>query len=94
MNLESLKVERVGHRIKLTPIDLHVLELLMRQTCRVVSKRELEKVLWKDEPPDSDAMRAHIHTLRNAIDKPFARALIRTVHGIGYRLAEPDGSNN
>ncbi len=93
MNLDTLEVERAGHAIKLTPMDLHVLELLMRQTRRVVSKRELEKLLWKDEPPDSDAMRAHIHTLRSAIDKPFASALIRTVHGIGYRLAEPDGSN-
>jgi DNA-binding response OmpR family regulator len=92
MNLDTLAVQRDGHPIKLTPMDMQILELLMRQTRRVISRRELEKLLWQDEPPDSDALRAHIHTLRCAIDKPFAPALIRTIHGVGYRLAEPDGA--
>jgi DNA-binding response OmpR family regulator len=92
MNLDTLTVQRDGHPIKLTPMDMRILELLMRQTRRVISRRELEKLLWQDEPPDSDALRAHIHTLRCAIDKPFAPALIRTIHGVGYRLAEPDGA--
>ena len=92
MNLDTLAVHRAGQPIKLTPMDLRILEYLMRQSRRVISRRELEKVLWQEEPPDSDALRAHIHTLRSVIDKPFDLALIRTIHGIGYRLAEPDGS--
>jgi len=89
-NRDTLTVHRRGQPIKLTPMDLKILETLMRQTKRVVSRKELDKVLWDDEPPDSDALRAHIHNLRSAIDKPFDVALIKTVHGIGYRLAPPD----
>jgi DNA-binding response OmpR family regulator len=40
--------------------------------------------------PGSDALRSHIYALRNAIDKPFKNPLLETVHGIGYRLVEPD----
>ena len=63
----------------------------MRSAGRVVSRRELEETIWGDDPPDSDALRAHIHLLRNAIDKPFDTALLHTVHGIGYRLETEDG---
>jgi len=40
-------------------------------------------------PPGSDVLRSHIYTLRRAIDKPFKRPLIQTVHGIGYKLVAP-----
>jgi DNA-binding response OmpR family regulator len=41
-------------------------------------------------PPGSDALRSHIYTLRQAIDKPFKTPMLRTVHGIGYQLVESD----
>lgn len=88
LDLDTLSVSRAGRPIKLTPMGLQILELLMRETHRIVTRRELDKALWGHEPPDSDALRAHIHSLRTAIDKPFAVALVQTVHGIGYRLAE------
>jgi DNA-binding response OmpR family regulator len=50
----------------------------------------IEQEVWGDNPPDSDALKAHIHLLRSAIDKPFAEPLLHTVHGLGYRLAAPD----
>ena len=39
-------------------------------------------------PPGSDALRSHIYTLRQAIDKPFDHHLIQTVHGLGYKLVD------
>ena len=94
-NLDTLSVSRAGQPIKLAPMDLRILELLMRETRRIVPRDELEKALWGHEPPDSDALRAHIHSLRAAIDKPFKVALVHTIHGIGYRCAntkaESDG---
>jgi len=90
LNLETLEAVRDGKRIKLTPTGLQILEILMRQSRRIVPRQELERALWGDEPPDSDALRAHIHSLRTAIDKPFAVSLLHTVHGIGYRLSESD----
>ncbi|WP_455374589.1 response regulator transcription factor [Kaarinaea lacus] len=87
-DLDTLTVKRQGKTITLTPTGLKILELLMRKSPHVVSRREIEHLLWGDEPPDSDAIRSHLHTLRAAIDHPFEKPLIHTVHGIGFRLEE------
>ncbi|MFQ5644150.1 MAG: response regulator transcription factor [Thiogranum sp.] len=87
---DTLRVERAGKQISLPPIPLKLLTLLIRQSPRVVPKRELERRIWGNERPDSDALRTHLHVLRSAIDKPFETQLLRTVHGMGYQLAAPD----
>jgi len=84
----TLDVERDGQHLVLTPIGLKMLLALMRASPRVVSRRDLEREVWGDEPPDSDALRSHLYTLRKVIDKPFDRPLLHTVHGAGYRLAD------
>jgi len=86
----TLHVQRGGKPISLPPIPLKILALLIRQSPRVVPRREIERRIWGDIRPDSDALRAHISVLRAAIDRPFAKQLMRTVHGIGYQLAVPD----
>lgn len=86
----SMEVRRAGVTIDLPPIPLKILGLLMRNSRRVVRRAEIEKEIWGDCPPDSDALRAHLHILRSAIDKPFDTPLLRTIHGIGYRLAVPE----
>jgi DNA-binding response OmpR family regulator len=50
----------------------------------------IEHALWSDMPPGSDVLRSHIYTLRRAIDKPYKRPLIQTVHGVGYKLVAPN----
>ena len=49
---------------------------------------EHEEALWGDDCPDSDSLRSHVHQLRQVIDKPFDKALLHTMHGVGYRLSE------
>jgi DNA-binding response OmpR family regulator len=90
LDLGTLQVQRSGQSIELPPIPLKILQLLLRRSPRVVWRREIEQAIWGDSPPDSDALRAHMHVLRNAIDKPFQRPLLHTVRSIGYRLAHPD----
>lgn len=85
-DMDKLTVQRQDKTITLTPTGLKILELLMRKSPHVVSRRDIERMLWGDEPPDSDAIRSHMHTLRVAIDHPFDKPLIHTVHGIGFRL--------
>jgi DNA-binding response OmpR family regulator len=87
---DSLRVERGGRRIELAPIPLRILGLLLRRSPGVVRREEIEREIWADDPPDSDALRAHIHALRSAVDRGAAEALIHTVRGIGYQLARPD----
>ena len=87
---ERLRIERGGRRIELPPIPLRILALLIRRSPGVVRREELEREVWGDDPPDSDALRAHVHALRNAIDRNAEVALVHTVRGIGYQLAAPD----
>ncbi|HEY0634278.1 MAG TPA: response regulator transcription factor [Gammaproteobacteria bacterium] len=90
LDLDTLSVQRAGQPITLAPIPLRILEVLMRNQWRVVPRAELVRVVWGDTPPESDALRAHLYQLRNAIDRPFAVPLLHTVHGLGYRIGVPD----
>jgi DNA-binding response OmpR family regulator len=86
----SLRVARGSRSIELPPIPLRILEALMRAAPRVLSRQELERAVWGDAPPDSDALRAHMHVLRSAIDKPFEKPLLRTLRGMGWQLSNAD----
>ncbi len=86
LDLERKQATRGGQPVHLSPIHLKLLATLMRDSPNLVSRETLATQIWGDEPPDSDALRAHIHTLRAAIDKPFERALLQTVPKLGYRL--------
>ncbi|MDX1570312.1 MAG: response regulator transcription factor [Xanthomonadales bacterium] len=91
-NLDTLEVRRQGKEVQLNPTGLKLLRSLMEASPSVVSREELELRVWGEELPDSDSLRVHIHSLRNAIDKPFDAPLIQTRHGIGYRLVSPSQS--
>jgi DNA-binding response OmpR family regulator len=87
---DRLRIERAGRRIELPPIPLRILAMLMRRSPGVVRREELEREVWGDDPPDSDALRAHMHALRSAIDRDASVPLVHTVRSIGYQLAAPD----
>jgi DNA-binding response OmpR family regulator len=84
------EIRRGEQPVNLAATPRMILELLMRNTHRVVSKQEIEQVVWGDEPQSGDLVRIHIHSLREAIDKPFPRPLLHTVRGVGYRLSTGD----
>lgn len=88
LDMATLKVERNGQVLNLTPIGLKILTVLMRASPRVVSRRELERRVWGDIMPDSDALRSHLYNLRKVIDKPFTTSLLQTLPGKGYQLIE------
>lgn len=89
-DLDVREISRAGCSLKLTPACCKLLEELMRKSPAVVQRERLEELLWQDAPPDGDVLRSHIHQLRQIIDKPFPVRLLRTVHGVGFRLV--DGS--
>ena len=78
---------RAGVPLRLGPTAFVILETLLRAAPGVVPRAELERELWGDAPPDSDALRTHIHELRQKLDKPFAVPLLKTVPHVGYGLA-------
>ena len=81
---------RADKRLKLSPRSFDILRALMRKSPAVVTRRELEREIWGDEPPDSDALRSHIYNLRRLVDKPFETPLIETLAGRGFRIADPN----
>lgn len=86
----TLRVTRAGQELTVTPIGLKILSVLMQRSPGIVSRQEVEQAIWGDLPPDSDALRSHMYTLRKSVDRPFEHAMIRTVAGAGFRLdAEP-----
>lgn len=88
LNRSTLQVHRAGRRVEINPAGMKLLRRLMEESPSVVDRDELETLLWADERPDGDALRSHMYKLRQAIDRPFDRPLLHTVHRIGYRIAE------
>ncbi len=86
----TLEVSREGKRLNLTPIGLKLLMTLVKASPKVVSRRELERSVWGDIVPDSDALRSHLYNLRKIIDRPFDTPLLHTIAGSGYRLVKLD----
>lgn len=89
-DLDTFTVQRAGQPLTLPALPLKILALLMRRAPGVVRRREIEQAVWGDSPPDSDALRVHMHTLRSAIDPPGLPPLLHTLRGVGYQLKAPD----
>lgn len=85
---QRAEVRREGQVLPLPPHAYRLLLALAEAWPRTVARSELQQQLWADEPPESDALRSHLYTLRQALGP--AQALIRTVHGVGLRLDVPD----
>ncbi len=79
-------VTRAGQPVRLQPAGYQLLLALAEAHPRIMTRSELTQVLWHDDPPDSDALRSHLYQLRQALDKPFDRPMLVTVHGVGFRL--------
>ncbi len=93
LDVSTQQAERDGQNIKLTRKLFQILELLMRNENKVVSKAEIEAHIW-DASAElwSDVVRSHMQKLREKVDKGFAKPLIHTVHGTGYRISASDAA--
>jgi len=88
LDTASMRVTRGGGELQLSPIGLRLLTILMRESPRVVTRRDIEREIWGDGLPDSDTLRSHLYNLRKAIDRPFEKQLLHTVQTAGYRIAD------
>jgi DNA-binding response OmpR family regulator len=89
-NTGTMEVKRGTVNIKLTPIGAKILRIIMQQSPRVVSRRDIERQIWGDILPDSDTLRSHLYNLRKSLDRPFEVQLLHTVQNFGYRVVAPD----
>jgi DNA-binding response OmpR family regulator len=86
----SLRATRSGRELSLSPIALRLLGILMRESPRVVTRRDIEREIWGDELPESDTLRSHLYNLRKAVDRGFDKQLLHTVQTAGYRIVDLD----
>jgi two-component system OmpR family response regulator len=91
MNLLTREVERGGEEIKLQPLEFSLLEYLMRNAGRVVSKTMIMEHVWDYSfDPQTNVVEVRISRLRDKIDRQFPTRMIHTVRGVGYVLKQED----
>ena len=91
LNLLTREVIRGGRKIDLQPIEFSLLEFLLRNAGRVVSKTMIMEHVWNyNFDPQTNVVEARICRLRDKVDRDTARKLIHTVRGVGYVLKETD----
>jgi two-component system OmpR family response regulator len=89
LDLNTRKVFRADEEIFLQPLEFSLLEYLMRNAGRVVSKTMIMEHVWDyNFNPQTNVVEARICYLRDKIDKNFDSKLIHTVRGVGYVLKE------
>lgn len=87
-------VTRGGRSISLTPKEFALLEYMVMNKGRVLSRDSIGEHVWDMHfDPHSNVVDALVHALRRKVDKGFAIQLIKTVRGFGYRLTDDDGSS-
>jgi len=87
MDLVTHRVSRAGRPVELQPLEYQLLEYLMRNRGRIVSRNTILERVWNfDFDPHTNVVESRVCHLRGKIDRPFARKLVRTVRGFGYVL--------
>ena len=87
VDLLSRRVRRAGRPIDLRPREFSLLEYLMRNAGRVVSKTMILSHVWEyNFDPQTNVVDVLVSRLRDRIDRPFERKMLHTVRGVGYVL--------
>ena len=88
MDLLAHRVKRAGRTIDLQPREYRLLEYLLRHVGQVVTRTMLLEGVWDYHfDPGTNVTDVHVSRLRKKIDEGFARPLLHTVRGSGYKLA-------
>jgi two-component system copper resistance phosphate regulon response regulator CusR len=89
MDLASRTVWRNSSKLDLTPREFDLLEYLMRNQGRVVSREMLARDVWKEpvrHTPLDNVIDVHMARLRRKVDEPFDKKLVQTVRGVGFLI--------
>lgn len=89
LDLRRRRAERGGQPIELSPKEFSLLELLMRNQGRVLTRTQILDHIWGyDYATDSNLVDVYMAYLRRKVDRGGGRRLIRTVRGVGYALGD------
>ena len=91
VDVAARRVTRGGRILELTAREFELLEYLLRNRGRVVSREMLSRDVWKEAgraTPLDNVIDVHIARLRRKVDEPFEARLIHTVRGVGFIVKE------
>lgn len=89
MDLVGRKVTRAGKEIELSPKEFSLLEYLLRNKMKVVTRKQIAEDVWGHRfDAGTNFVDVYINYLRNSIDKSFDKKLIHTVYGQGFVIKE------
>lgn len=93
LNLDDKTVSRGGKKISLTTKEYQLLEYLIRNKGRVVTRQDIAKSVWDVQfDTGTNVIDVYVNFLRKKIDKDFATKFIHTQIGMGYIFREPDAN--
>lgn len=94
MNLHTKLVKRNGVEINLTPKEFNLLEYMLHNTERVLSRVEIAEKVWNTHfDTGTNFIDVYINYLRKKVDKDFNKKLIHTKSGMGFILKEQNNEN-
>lgn len=87
LDRRTFTVQRDGQVITLRPKEFALLECLMQNAGSVVTRQILTRSVWpENDELWTNTVDVHIKHLRDKIDRPFGQPLLKTIHGLGYKL--------
>lgn len=87
LDLDTKEVSVDGKLIKVTPIELKILELLMKQPGRVYSSEQIYENVWHETAINTETVMVHIRNLREKIEiNPSNPQYLKVVWGVGYKI--------
>lgn len=88
---EERRVERNGRRIELTPREFAILDVMMRNAGRPVSRATLLEEVWNmPAEPSTNIVDVYMKYVRDKVDGPGERRLTHTIRGFGYEMRDAD----
>lgn len=90
LDRDAVSVTAAGQPVSLTAREFHILTLLMEHPKKVFTREQLYQQVWGGEYfGDDNTVNVHISNLRSKLAKASPREYIKTVWGIGFKLADP-----
>ena len=82
----SRTARRGDRMLNLSPTGWILLEYLARHSPGIISREQLERLIWDGDAPASDSLKVHLYKLRRQVQRPFETPLLHTTRGVGTSL--------
>ncbi|WP_024600710.1 response regulator transcription factor [Pseudoalteromonas sp. TAE56] len=86
LNLTAHTATVAAYSLKLSPITFKLLEVLVREQQKPVTRQVIMQAIWGDDQPDSNSLKVHIHHLRKQLEQAHCQAVLETIPSVGFGL--------